>query len=76
VLARRAAAEIAAGDEDCRTAYIRVIQNEFRARPAVFVVTPVSEKVLAQSFFRRRRQETRRNDLVGVDVVERQYDGP
>src|SRR5690606_28592450 len=39
------------------------------------VVAPFGEQVLAEPFLRRRRQEARGNDLVGVDVVVRQHDG-
>ena len=68
MLARGAAAEVAAGHEDRAALRLGLVEHEVRLRRAVGVVAPVGEQLLAQAFARRGRQKARRNDLVGVDV--------
>src|SRR6185436_18510792 len=74
VLARRAAAEVVAADEDLRAAVLGAREHEVGALLAVRVVAPVVEQVLAEPFLRRRREIARRDDLVGVDVIVRHHD--
>src|SRR5687768_1401908 len=76
MLARRAAAEVVAGDENARPAILGFIQHEVGAFAAVLVVAPIVEQVLAEALLRRGREEACRNDLIRVDVVVRQDDGP
>ncbi len=73
VLARGAAAEVAARDEDRAALRFGLVQREVRAGLAVGVVAPLGEEVLAEAFARGGAQEAGRDDLVGVDVRERQY---
>ena len=48
------------------------VQDEVRLGPALGVVAPVVEELVAQALLGDRLQEARRDDLVGVDVVDRQ----
>ena len=50
----------------------RLIQDEVRLRIAVGVVPPVVEQLLVQTLLADRLQEARRDDLVRVDVIDRQ----
>src|SRR5262249_32155843 len=45
-----------------------------RVQDEVRVLTPVAEEVFVEAFLRGRFQEARGDDLVGVDVVDRQRD--
>ena len=62
VLARGAAAEVAAGDEDRRALVLRPAQLE------VGILHPVEEEELAVARALDPLQELLRDDLVGVDV--------
>ena len=68
MLARRAAAEVHAGDEDRRAGVVRLVQHERRIalpRP------PVVEQERAEARSLDPLQELLRDDLIGVDVVAR-----
>ncbi len=52
---------------------LRFVQNEIRLRLAIGVVAPVAEKLIAQAVFRNGLQESRRDDLIGIDVVARDH---
>jgi len=71
VLARGAAAEVVTADEDRGAAVLRPVQREVRTLLAVGAIAPVVEQVLAETVLRRRREISRRDDLVGVDVIVR-----
>ena len=71
MLARTAASEVVAGQQNLRGLRLGLVQNEIRLRRSVGVVAPVAEKLIAQSVLRNRLQESRRNDLIRIDVVER-----
>src|SRR3954451_13717419 len=66
VLARRAAAEVAPGEQD---AALLVVQLE------VGILAPVEEEELAEAGALDPLQELLRDDLVGVDVVAVEHDG-
>src|SRR4051794_16476130 len=66
VLARRAAAEVAPGEQD---AALLVVQLE------VGILAPVEEEELAEAGALDPLQELLRDDLVGVDVVALEHDG-
>ena len=67
VLARTAAPEVAPGDENL-SPVTGVVQRERRDLRARSIVTPVAEKVVAESLALGGFQEARRNDLVGIYV--------
>ncbi len=73
MLTRRAAAEVVAGDQNRAALGFGPVQREVGTRVALLVVAPLGEEVLAKPFTSRRAQKTRGNDLVGVDVRQRQY---
>ena len=64
--------EIIAGQQDRRALRARLVQDEIRLRAALGVVAPVVEELVAEPRFGDRLEEPRRNDLVGVDVIDRQ----
>src|SRR6267154_3377577 len=68
MFARGTAAEIASGHQNPAAGRFGTVQNEGRVGSAVGEVAPVGEQLLAEAILGRRRQEPRRNDLVGVDV--------
>src|SRR5882757_6281183 len=68
MFARGTAAEIASGHQDPAAGRFGTVQNEGRVGSAVAEVAPVGEQLLAEAILGRRRQEPRRNDLIGVDV--------
>src|SRR5690348_11481687 len=74
MFARRAAAEVVAADEHGGAATFGLVQHEVLALAAVLLVTPIGEQVTAEAFLRSGRQKSRRDDLIGVDVVVRQND--
>ena len=71
VLARTAAAEIVARQQNFRVLSARRVEDEIGLRIALRVIAPVAEELLVEAFFRGGLQEARRNDLVGIDVVVR-----
>jgi len=64
MLARGAAAEVAARDEDAAIAGGGAVEDEVLLRRAFRVIAPVGEEVLAQAIPSGRRQEARGNDLI------------
>ena len=75
VFARTAAAEVIAGQQNFRAFRPRRIQDEVRLRIALGVISPVIEELLIQPFLRGRFQEPRRNDLIGIDIVDDRTSG-
>src|SRR5579871_6806321 len=74
MLARRAAAEVAAADEDLSAPGRRIVEYEVLPWAAGRVIAPIIEQVLAQSLARGSPQKARRDDLVGVDIGRGQND--
>ena len=76
MLARRAAAEIIAGDQDLRLAIGRLVEHEFRQFLAVLVIAHLIEQRLAEPRPLDRLQELLRDDHVGIDIddIERSRD--
>src|SRR4030095_16698582 len=72
MLARGAAAKIAAGHQNGAACSLWSIEREVGLRRAVRVVAPVCESLSAQAFFRGRSQKARGDDLVRVDIRVRQ----
>src|SRR3546814_11479733 len=72
MFARRAAAEIAIGDEDPRVAAGRPVEDEIFAFAAVFVEAHLAEQMAPEARTPPRLHILRRTDHVGVDIVERQ----
>src|SRR5260221_3056682 len=67
MFARGAAAEVASGHQDLAAGRLGTIQYEGGVGSAVGEIAPVGEQLPAEAILGGRRQETRRNDLVGVD---------
>src|SRR6266542_4383373 len=76
VLARAAAAEIVAREQNGRTGKLRPVEDEIRPWPAVSIVTPVVKKDLPEAGFHRSLQESSRSYLVRVDILVRQRHKP
>src|SRR5581483_7565078 len=68
VLARRAAAEVAAGEQDLGAGELGPVQLAAGARLSLLVVAPVEEEELAVAGALDPLQELLGDDLVGVDV--------
>src|SRR5471032_3092412 len=71
MLARTAAAEVIARQQDLAGLRFRLVQDEVRLRLPVGFVTPIAEKLIAQPDLRNGLQESRGDNLIGVDVVAR-----
>src|SRR5581483_10711594 len=65
VLARRSAAEVVAGDQDLRAARLGGEEREPR------LIAQVGEQAIGEPGLVGALEEARRDDLIGVDVVER-----
>src|SRR5579863_457617 len=72
MLAGTAAAEIIPREQDLCALPAGLIENEIRVGIAVRIVPPVVEKLLVEAFLGRGFQESGGNNLIGVDVVDRQ----
>src|SRR5438067_288883 len=72
MLARTAAAEIVARQKDLSALAARRIQDEIRLRIALRVIAPVAEELLIEALHRRGLEKARRDDLIGVDIIDRQ----
>jgi hypothetical protein len=72
MLARAAATEVVAGQQDLRRPGFRQVEDEARLRFSIGVVAPIVEKLVAEAVFRNRFQKSRGDDLVGIDVVDRE----
>src|SRR5205085_1067707 len=68
MLARRAAAEVAPGDENRRTRVARLIQDERRIKRAITCVAPIVEQKLAEACALDALQELFRDNLIRVNV--------
>src|SRR5690606_19194882 len=75
VLARGAAAEVAAGDQDLRVGVLLAVEREAGVRRSVRQAAPVVERVPAEALALGRGEEARGDDLVGVDVAFAQDHG-
>src|SRR5262249_38615722 len=75
VLARRSAAEVVARDQDPGAAGLGAVEHEVGLLLPVGAEAPVAEQVLAQAVLAGGLEEAGRDDLVGVDVLDRQHDG-
>src|SRR5216683_784069 len=74
-LARAAAAEILAGDQDLRLPVGRLVEDEIRVLRPVIAVAQLVEEGLAQAGALDRLQMLLGDDLVGVDIDHRQRRG-
>src|ERR1700679_2729251 len=72
VLARAAAAEVIARQQDLRALYAGLVKDEIGLRIALSIVTPIVEQLLVEAQFRSSLQEARGNDLIGIDIVDRE----
>jgi hypothetical protein len=68
---RGAAAEVLVGDDDLRAAVRFLVQHELRAFLALGVVAQCVEQVHAEAGAFDRLEESRGDDLVGVDIRDR-----
>src|SRR5216684_7221952 len=75
VLARAAAAEILADDQDLRLPVGRLVEDEIRVLRPVIAVAQLVEEGLAQAGALDRLQMLLGDDLVGVDIDHRQRRG-
>ena len=71
MLARTAAAEVVARQQNLARLRLGLVQDEIRLRLALGIVAPVAEKLIAQPVLRNGLQKSRRDDLIGIDVVDR-----
>src|SRR5580658_1568900 len=74
VLARTAAAEIIAGNQNFRTLGLGFVQWEIGLGSSVGLVAPVAEQSLAHALFGDGLQITGRDDLIGIDIIGRDHD--
>ncbi len=72
MFARRAASEIAVGDQNPRVAAGRPVENEIRAFATIPVEAQLAEEMAAQARTRQRLHIFGGNDHVRVDIGERQ----
>src|SRR3546814_2088203 len=61
VLARRAATEVVAGDQDRGAGVLGPVERKIRVRPAVGEIAPVVERKTAKAFALRGREKARRD---------------
>src|SRR5262249_18837646 len=74
MLARAAAAKIVSRYQNAGPVRARLVQNKLRLRIPARVIAPVAKQALAQTTLVGDLQEPRRNDLVRVDIINRQRD--
>src|ERR1700722_10860022 len=72
VFPRAAAAEVIARQQDLRPLYAGLVEDEIGLRIALRVIAPIVKQVLIEVQFRRSLQETRGNNLIGIDIVDRE----
>src|SRR5580698_1223603 len=70
MFAGTAATEIIAGQQHLGILPACLIEDEIGLRIPLRIVAPVVEELAVETLLRSRLQEARRNDLVGVDVVD------
>src|SRR5690606_1665872 len=75
VFTGRAAAEVVSGHEDPCASGFRGVEDEVGPGIALVVVAPVLEQVRSQTGPGGGLQEARGDDLIGVDIVDRQHHG-
>src|SRR5690606_37272323 len=75
MLARRAAAEIVAGDQDGGVAPCGLVEHEFRILRAVLIVARFGEQALAKTGPLDGLEVVLRDDHVGVDIDDRKGGG-
>src|SRR5262245_48150841 len=68
MLARRSTAEIAVRDDNAGTAIDVPVEHEIRLRRTAVIETQIMEQEMPEAVAALAPEETRRNDLVGVDV--------
>src|SRR5579872_223096 len=74
VLARGPAPEVGAGDEHTGADRVGPVERKVGVRRAVRAPPPVAEQAVAESALVGDLEESRRDDLVGVDVVGGEHD--
>src|SRR5919202_4402946 len=72
MLARAAAAEIVARDQDFRARRLGLVQREIRTRLSILIHTPVCKECIPQPCLISHLEIPCRDDLVGVDIGLRQ----
>src|SRR5579863_1902091 len=75
VLARRPAAEVAAGDQHLRAACFGIVESKLRIWRAVCPVAPIGEQLRPQADLGGGGEKPGRNDLIRVDVARRDRHG-
>src|SRR6202042_1528806 len=58
--------------QDLCTLPAGLIENEIRVGIAVRIIAPVVEELFVQTLLRRGFQKSRRNNLIGIDVINGQ----
>src|SRR5580658_10042522 len=72
VFARAAAAEVIARQQDLRACYSGLVENEIGLWIALRVIAPIVKQLLVKAQFRRSLQEARGNNLIGIDIINRE----
>ena len=54
------------------TAVGKIIEHKISFRLVLFIVTPIPEEIVAEAFFRRRLQKTSGDNLVCINILNRQ----
>src|ERR1700722_771073 len=72
VFPRAAAAEVIARQQDLRALYAGLIEDEIGLRIALRIVAPIVKQLLIEAQLRRSLQEAGGNNLVGIDIVDRE----
>jgi hypothetical protein len=68
----RATTEVIASNQDLNALIFGFVHDKRRVWRTIVVVTPIRKKNFSQADFARRFEEARRDDLVGIDVFDRQ----
>src|SRR5688572_7897202 len=76
MLTRAAAPKVIACDKHFSTLRAQLVQDEIRIRAALRIVAPIEEEVSVKPFFADGLKETRRDDLIRVDIIDRQRNNP
>jgi len=70
MLARAATPKVVTRQQDLRRFRLRLVQHEIGLGLALGIVTPIVKQLVAQAVLRNRLQESRRNDLVRIDIID------
>src|SRR5436305_8807609 len=73
MFARTAASEVVAGQENLSGSAFGLIENEIRLGRTLGKVSPIGEEVIPEPDLGSSLQESRRNDLISIDVVNREW---